>query len=355
MAKTVKGCEVKMGRKRPVARCPRLLLKDYLRQALPVPPSSCDYTGLAKSVLVDIMGNDQLGDCVIAGGYHVVGVETGNAGDLFHASSAQVIKDYGAIGGYVPGNPATDQGCDEQTALNYWTQHGFANGTKLLGWLAIDATNKSEVMSAMDLFENVFFGIELPDAWITPFPSGDGFVWDKAGAANPQNGHAFVGVGYNSLGVQIDTWGMIGTITWAAVAAYASKAGQGELYVMLTPDQLTKGQTKAPNGVDWTYLIADFDSMGGNVPVPVPPVPNPTPPPPVPVPPAPTPVPTPPAPTPVPTPPAPVPTPPAPTVGVTLAQAQAWALSGLIPLHSVISKTQAENAVIKALAKHWPK
>ena len=80
-----------------------------------------------------------LGDCVIAGGYHVEAVWTGNAGQLFTATDAQIVADYGAIGGYVPGDPSTDNGCDEQTAFNYWTKTGFANGTTLAGWLAVDA------------------------------------------------------------------------------------------------------------------------------------------------------------------------------------------------------------------------
>ena len=52
-----------------------------------------------------------------------------------------------------------------------------------------------------------------------------GFVWDVAGPANPDNGHCFVGVGYTDIGVVIDSWGMLGTITWAAIAAYATTTG----------------------------------------------------------------------------------------------------------------------------------
>ena len=292
---------VKFGRKRPVAHCPRLSLKNYLGTVPVTPPVSVEYSAKAMLALTNVYENDVLGDCVIAGGYHIVGVATGNAtGTPFVASTAQITADYSAIGGYVPGDPSTDNGCDEQTALNYWTQHGFANGTKLVGWMAVDATNMQEVMAAMYLFENLYFGIELPDAWVTPFPSSPGFVWD-VGTPDPNNGHCIMGVGYNAQGVQIDSWGMIGTVTWAAVAALCAGAGGGELYVMLSPDQLAKGQTKAPNGFNWTQLATDFNAMGGKVPVPAP------------------------APAPVPNP-APVPVP---TAGVTLAQATAWATAGL--------------------------
>jgi hypothetical protein len=326
------GRTVKMGRKRPVALGPRLHLKNYLRLGtLPTPPGGCNYASKAAASLSDIYLNDKLGCCVIAGGYHVVGVETGNAdgGTPYVASSAQIEADYSAIGGYNPSDPSTDQGCDPATALNYWTQHGFANGTKLCSWMVVDPTNQQEVMLAMYLFENLFFGVELPDVWTDPFPSANGFVWDD-GAPDPAHGHAFCGVGYDSQGVQIDTWGLIGTMTWKAIAHLCSSAANGQLFVMLSPDQVAKGQAKAPNGLDWQTLQEDFGALGGNL--------GPTPPP---------------APPPAPAPPAPQPSGmlsefeaigwaaegiingwPAPGTPVTLANAQAWASAGL--------------------AEHWP-
>jgi hypothetical protein len=284
---------VRLGRLRPAVRCPRLSLGNYLLRQLPLPPASCDYTAAAARTLADIYGNDQLGDCVIAGGEHVRGVTSANAGSETAFSLAQTVAQYSAIGGYVPGNPATDQGCDEQTALNYWVQHGFADGVRLTGWLAIDASNIQECQTALWLFENLYFGIELPDAWVgAQMPQASGFVWDVAGAPDPSNGHCVAGFGYDSRGVTIDTWGMLGTMTWAAVQAYAGRAAGGELYVLLSPDLIGRAQTKAPNGFNWSQLVADFDALGGHVPLPAPtPTPTPIPPPgPAPVPPQPQPL-----------------------------------------------------------------
>ena len=323
------GGTVKLGRKRPVALGPHFRLRNYLRASLPSPPTSTDYSGPAVAVLADIFGNDTLGDCVIAGGYHVTGVETGNAGDLFHATQQQIITDYGKIGGYVPGDPATDQGCDEPTALNYWTQHGFANGTKLLGWMTVDATNKQELMQAMYLFENLYFGIELPDVWVNPFPSGNGFVWD-VGTPDPNNGHCVIGYGYNSQGVLIDSWGLDGVLTWAAIAALCTSTAGGAVYVLCSPDQVAKGASKAPNGVAWADLLSDFDAMGGQVPLP--------------------------APTPVPTPsPSPSPSPsPTPVAAPSLAQAQAWVTASIATGGILQTRSQAEKLGVEGLAAHWP-
>jgi len=265
----------KLGRKRPVARGPRLSLNNYLTRRMPAAPATCDYTKSASQALSEVYDNDTLGDCVIAGMAHVVGVLTGNAGaQPFIYSSDQTIALYSAIGGYVPGDPSTDEGCDEQTALNYWENNGAwpsstapPNGDahQIAGWLAVDASDPTDYRTALWLFENLYFGIELPDAWVNPMPSASGFVWDVAGPPVPDNGHCVAGVGYNAKGVVFDTWGMTGLMTDAAIAKYATQAANGALYTVVSLDGINKATQKAPNGFDWSQLIADFDSMGGSV------------------------------------------------------------------------------------------
>ena len=257
----------KLGRKRPVARGPRLSLKNYLMRALPEPPPNIDYTNGAANALSEVYGNDKLGDCVIAGLAHIVGVFTGDAGPApFIYSPSQIIALYSAIGGYNPDDPSSDQGCDEQTALNYWQDKGAPAGShNIAGWLAVDATDTVEWRTALWLFENLYFGIELPDAWINPVPAASGFTWDVAGDPDPNNGHCVVGVGYSKQGVTIATWGMTGLMTDQAIAKYATHTAGGELYTVISQDAINKASQKAPNGFDWSQLVADFDSLGGKV------------------------------------------------------------------------------------------
>jgi hypothetical protein len=270
----VSGHTFKLGRKRPIARCPRFALKNYLTRSMPAPPPAIDYTKNATAALANVYDNDTLGDCVIAGMAHIVGVLTGNSGtNPFLYSDNEIVGLYSAIGGYVPGNPSTDQGCDEQTALNYWENNGalppkttsLTGAHKIAGWMTVDATNIEECQTALWLFENLYFGLELPDAWINPMPSASGFVWDAAGAPDPDNGHCVVGVGYAAAGITIDTWGMTGLMTNAAVNMYPKQASGGELYTVVSIDAISAANEKAPNGFDWSQLVADSDSMGGNV------------------------------------------------------------------------------------------
>jgi len=314
---------VRFGRRKPVVVPRHLKLANYLRRVeLPPVPASADWVPAAQSVVSNVYLNDQLGDCGIAGGYHIVGVETGNAGNLFTASDAQIVADYSAIGGYVVGNESTDNGIFLTDALKYWTSHGFANGTKLTAWISVDTTNTAEVQAALWLFENLYLGLELPDSYVNPFPSGSGFTWDT-GAPDPSNGHCIVGAGYDDKGIKVLTWGLTGTLTYAAAAALCVGKVGGEAYVLLTPDQLAKSASKAPNGVAWNDLIVDFDALGGNVPIPAPPPPTPP--------------------------------PPTPGAGPTLAQAVGWVTTGLSTHPPLLRRSDAIVAASKALTDHWPK
>ncbi len=262
-----KNRSFKLGRTRPIARGPRLSLHNYLMRGIAAPPATIDYTKAASDALANIYENDRLGDCVIAGIAHVVGVFTGNAGGPpFIYTNDQITVLYSAIGGYVPNDPSTDRGCDEVTALNYWENNGAPVGShRIAGWLSVNASDPAEYRTALWLFENLYFGFELPDAWINPMPSASGFTWDAAGKADPNNGHCFVGVGYNAAGVTIDTWGMTGLLTDKAIAKYGAEASHGAVYTVVSADAINKASQKAPSGFDWSQLIADFDSMGGGV------------------------------------------------------------------------------------------
>ena len=178
---------MKLGRIRPPPGAKKLKLHEYRNvSCLPTPPASVDYSPRAGAALSQVYGNDRLGDCVIAGGYHILGTLTGNTGSPFIATEAQIEAEYGIVGGYVPGDPSTDNGCDEITALNRWSSAGFSTGQKLDAWATLNAGDPAAVKEAIYLFETALLGVDLPAAWINPFPSFNGFVWDVAGDPSPQ-------------------------------------------------------------------------------------------------------------------------------------------------------------------------
>jgi hypothetical protein len=288
------------------------------------------------SVITNVEGNDTLGDCVLAEEAHFVGVMTGNAGTLYAYTADQTIAAYSAITGYDPVDPSTDQGTDPIVDLNYWCAHPYADGTTLAGYAEVDATNQAEVQFAISAFGNLKIWGGLPDAWTNPFPSGNGFVWDVA-TPDMRQGHCIGScaynsnnvaiVGANSQGVQVMTWGYIGTITWAAFPKFCSDAAGGGCAVRITTDWVNKNSGQTPSGLAYADLINDFNKLfGGKLPSPSP-SPSPTP---------------------------PAPPAPAPTAPPTLAQAQAAVAGALGTMHPLLVRDQAVTAASEALAPLWP-
>ncbi len=260
------GRQFRLGRNRPARRKLATTMKQLrVDDVLPpiVVPDSTDYRTAALPSLRNVYGNDRLGDCVIAGGAHVRGVTSFNAGGGSLFTDDQIILQYAAIGGYDPNDPDSDQGCDENTALNFWRTTGWPDGVKLIRAVSVDPTSISEINEALYLFENLFFGVSLPEEWIDPIPSGDGFDWTLAGPAIPENGHCFIGcdIAPGGAGIIIDTWGMLGTISYAAIAQYASAGSSGQLFTLLTPDIVDRVTAKSPAGYDVETLTEYLNAL----------------------------------------------------------------------------------------------
>ena len=258
------GKTFKLGRNRPLAMGPHLSLGNYLLRKFPTAPSTIDYTAKALPCLEDVYGNDVSGCCTVAAAYHIAGTLLGNSNQSIPFVAKDVLALYMKLSGWngIEDDPS-DTGLSEQQVLDYWSKTGLNPGEhQLTGYIAVDNSDVGEMKAAIWLFENAYFAMNLPAAWIDPMPSENGFIWDVAGMADPEAGHAFAGfgydpiAGYNSEGVIIDTWGLFGTITWAAIAKY------GTVYTGLGADAIDKATQKAPNGANWTQLVSDLQSMG---------------------------------------------------------------------------------------------
>ena len=58
---------------------------------------------------------------------------------------------------------------------------------------------------------------------------------------------------------------MTGTLTDKAIAKYCTPNAYGDVYTVVSQEAINQASQKAPNGFDWSQLVADFDSMGGSV------------------------------------------------------------------------------------------
>lgn len=274
------GSTVRLGRIRPKAR-PMCLKFGAYRVPGSLPPASVDYAKQAKNALAQMYGNDEAGDCVIAGKMHLAGVWTGNddtAGDQpdLVGTREEALRQYQQICG--PG----DNGCNISDVLDYMHAHGIVVGgknVKIDAYVSVDHTNVEEVKVAILLFGGLTIGINLPRAWAdNAKPNG---IWDVTNS-EIVGGHDVCVVGYDDRGVQICTWGMVLTISWMA---FQNSRWVEECYAQLSEswygsDKLSKA------GVDAKTLLDDINKLGGGV---IPPLPEDPPPIVPPVPPAPTP------------------------------------------------------------------
>lgn len=254
--RVISGC--KLPHPAVVARFPKL--KAFLRR-VPPSPVSCDWTPRAMMVIKDIEGNDKYGDCVEAEDAHYTAVITGNAGILFRYTREQTLADYHTITGFDPNIPNSDQGTNPLDDLNYRVTTGYANERKDDGWASVDAKNPDEVRFAINSFGNIKLWFGIPDSIVNSIPRSSGFVWDvEAGEANQENGHCIGGYGYNDQGVIISTWGMLGLVTWAALAKWFVPSVGGGIATRFTESWLT-GDGETPSGLDKEGMITEFDTI----------------------------------------------------------------------------------------------
>lgn len=252
----------KMGRVRPTPYR-KLHFASYAGPSLPDPPDHVHRGAKALACLQNVYGNDTLSDCTAAGAGHGMGIWRGNAGNDDPAPTlAEVIQFYSETTGYVPGDETTDNGGNEVDVLNKWQRDGFLIGgvrSKIAGWCNVDATNPRQVRQALWIAEFLYFGVELPRAWVSPMPSSSGFVWDVAGDPVPDNGHCFIAGSYDKE-VIIDTWGMFGKMPDPAIAKYAS--GQsGELHACFSIDSINRATQKTDSGFNFETLLADSSAF----------------------------------------------------------------------------------------------
>jgi len=240
---------MKLGKRPPVHDSRTLQLANYLGAAL-VPPPRIDWA--KKLTNIGMMKNDELGDCTCAGAGHLIQTWTANNGSQVVISDDDVVKAYEAVGGYVPGDPSTDNGAVKLDVLNYWRKTGIG-GHKIFAFVSQEPKNRQHVELSVDLLGGCSLGLALPVSaqrqrvWSVPpgGPVGDG-------APGSWGGHDVPIVAYGPTGPICITWGELKTMTWRFFTTYCDEA-----YGILSSDWAT-GLKMAPSGFDFAQLQKDL-------------------------------------------------------------------------------------------------
>lgn len=243
---------LKLGRLPAIHDGRALYASKYMTAAqLPPAPSFLDWSSVITKLGVawGMDGNDTVGDCTVAALNHIMMVTSATAGKLVQASLAQIMAMYEAISGYVPGDPNTDVGATEVSALNYMRKHGL-NGQKVDAYASLNIALRSELLVACNLFGPIYIGVWLSQTDMDDFEAGKG--WTDVSDTNSIGGHAIPIVAYDSSGVEVVTWGRKQAASWHWLMAHMDEA-----HALILFDWLDK-QGVSPGGFNRHQLEVDL-------------------------------------------------------------------------------------------------
>jgi hypothetical protein len=251
---------VRLGRKpaRHTLRTMRsaIVMARHLAALGPAPDASNDYVSAVRAPW-GMMLNDSLGDCVCADTGHTLMLRTANAGpSLVVPSDDDVLALYEAVGGYDPGDPSTDQGCDETSMCDYLEATGFL-GHKSDATGSVDPANLDHVRWCIQLFGACRLGINFPAYAMDAFNAGK--PWDAPGSGDDttiEGGHDVPLVDYRAGTFTCITWGRPQIVTPAFLALYCEEA-HSELFF-----DWVRAQGTAPSGLSLDQLAADLAQIG---------------------------------------------------------------------------------------------
>lgn len=248
---------LKLGRPNLPVHDPRTLrFAKYVKPGLPVPPKNFDWGTKVKTW--DMLDNDKLGICTIAGLLHINMLWKSQFGEVpNYRGMARPL--YSKYCGYVEGDPSTDNGAVEIDILKAWRKEPIA-GVQLLAFAAVDPTDWEMVRLALWECGALYMGVNLNKSAQTEK------IWssthDKPGSWDPSGnaGHCMVAVATSEKGgfgcsryLDAVTWGMRQKMTPGWLEKYCD-----ELWAPIPVAPIWTGvNDNAPNSLNRAQILAD--------------------------------------------------------------------------------------------------
>lgn len=221
---------------------------------LPPAPAACHWNSAVKTY--GMLANDQMGDCVVAAGFHQLQTWSANNGAEIVPDEPTAVMVYSELSGYDPVTHAHDTGLEIHTFLQDWVTTGFpvkqgGGNLRLGGYAALDPHDVATMRSCIYWFGGVMVGIALPADAETAFT--DGQPWDKIGAA-AIGGHCIEMIGYDPDYLYAITWGRVQAISPAWWLQYGDEA-----YPLCGQKWLTSDRT--PSGLDLAQMNSELAAL----------------------------------------------------------------------------------------------
>jgi hypothetical protein len=245
--------ERKLGKKPAKFDNRTLQFGSYLTPKLPVPPARVDWSRGFPNW--GMMLNDTLGCCVESAKGHAQQIWTLCNGRMITVPDSTILKNYEVNGGYVPGDPNSDQGENELDSLKAWRKS--ASGlSSLAAFAAINPQTLGHVQQGIWLFGFAYIGFDVPQSAMDQ--NAQGKVWDVVpNDGGIVGGHAVIVPMYDNASniLTCITWSMRQPLTWAFWRKYVT-----ESYVLLSPAWLNRLGFD-PNGFDMPALMTDLTAV----------------------------------------------------------------------------------------------
>jgi hypothetical protein len=246
---------------------PRPILERYLDAAAPLSAAGLpavtlhqDVDRCSKVLNWPMYLNNQIGDCTIAAIGHMHGAWSQYAsGTEVMFTDSQIQTVYSRVGGYVPGQPATDQGCQMSDVLADQARNGMVDVTgkthKIVAYASFgNPANEVLLGQVLDVFGSVYVGFNVQQVIEDEF-SNNG-VWTYAPGQPFIGGHAVclqrrVPAGSKHGILQYVSWG---ALTWADFGWQANTVE--EAWAVVTESWLQANGTTV-TGLNLQQLLAD--------------------------------------------------------------------------------------------------
>ncbi|MGB6771172.1 MAG: hypothetical protein WBF51_04125 [Candidatus Dormiibacterota bacterium] len=213
-------------------------LSVYAAGKLPDPPTE---VAVPKAVY-PIDGNDQYGDCTMAGVAHLIAAWNAEVSvNEAVPDSQEVVEEYFRLSG------GQDTGLNEANVLQTWHREGLF-GHKLDAYAPVNVKDLVELHQAVAFYGGCYLGIECPQSAQEQFQAGE--PWTFVPGSPIEGGHCIVALGYTPEGLLCATWGGIALVTFAFLAHFLEEA-----WAIVAPQFVAAG--KGPS-LDLKQLKADL-------------------------------------------------------------------------------------------------
>src|SRR5581483_5120269 len=218
--------------KQPYEADARTLKMVHFLDTTTTQPSSWNFDSTRKPFPIHMWGNDQWGDCVLAGrANHTLRLERVEHKTTPIISDQDVINEYKTLTGSQSPGDANDNGLVVLRAMQEWRSVGWPIHTqanqpfvqKIDAYGELDPSNLDLLKKAMWMLNGIHIGLSLPITAQAQFDQG---VWDVVpnagsdGEPGSWGGHLVFAKRYNTKGIYCLSWAKEVLMTNAFIEKY---------------------------------------------------------------------------------------------------------------------------------------